>query len=71
MENNKNSEKPETVSTDTLWQKSQVFTSHGNGVVGNPYPSKIQLQDKSAVVQSSGNIGLKGIIAGNNYLKLS
>lgn len=49
---------------DPLWQANQVFTSRGNGVIGNPYPSRPWLQDKAAAAPASGNIGVKGIIAG-------
>ncbi|KAF7994714.1 hypothetical protein HCN44_004186 [Aphidius gifuensis] len=64
MESDKNLEKSDTVIIDPLWQKNQVFTSRGNDVIGNPHLSKPRLQDKSATAPSSGNIGLKGIIAG-------
>lgn len=55
---------------DPIWQANEVFTSQAKGVIGNPYPSRPWLQDKAAAAPASGNIGVKGVIAGNIFIIL-
>lgn len=49
---------------DPVWLVRECMLTPGSRVPGNPFLSRPWLQEKGAAATPSGNIGLKGIIAG-------